>query len=179
MLCPNCTHYTWRQVQGSCESCTAPTANQYTKLCANCSINLDECEVCRTHMGTKSTPSTKSSQSGWTIKKKQTDNGGSVTLKVGDKLEVTLDEQRMKEWFTGTAYTSEICEDKRGDFQQDPQQWNQGWRTLTYEAKNAGTCTLTIEEWQMKYDHGGGWGYTYRLVKDKLLNTWTMKVTVK
>ena len=80
MLCPNCTRYTWRQVQGSCENCTAVTANQYTKLCAQCSLTLDECEVCRTDMGTKGTSSSTSQPSNWIIKKKTTDNGGKVTL---------------------------------------------------------------------------------------------------
>ncbi len=179
MLCPNCTRYTWHSVAGSCKNCSAATPNHYQQLCAQCSTTLDECEICRTHMGTKSGGSSSGSASGWTIKKSTKDSGGAVTLKVGDELEVTLDETRSKEWFTGYAHSSSIIsESKRCDFIQSQSNYNQGTRTIKLKANAAGTTTLELDEWQMKYDWNSWSGSSW--VKDKKTgNTWKLKITVK
>jgi len=179
MLCPNCVRYTWQSTAGSCEHCQAATPNYYNKLCTACSTNLDECEICRTNMGTKSSCSGSTGQaSGWVLKKNMKDNGGKATLKVGEELEITLDETRGKEWFTGYAHDSSlVSETQRTDFLQG-QNYNQGCRTIKFKAKSVGTTTLEIDEWQMRWDysHYGSSGY----VKDKKTGTgYKITITVK
>ncbi len=189
MLCPNCTSYAWRKVAGSCQNCQVTVANDYHKLCPNCSTTLDECEICRTNMGTKSSScsSGSTSQTSYTIKKNMKDNGGSVTLKVGDELEVTVDENRSREYYTGWAHDSSIIsESNRGQQvagQSHGSHQHPNWRTITFKAKSLGKTTLEIDEWQMRYDYSGGYGWyggSGSWVKDKKTGTtWKMTITVK
>lgn len=178
MLCPNCTRYTWQSTAGSCESCSAATPNYYNKLCAACSTKHDECEICRTNMGTKK-GSGSGSASGWTLTKGTKDDGTKVTLKIGDELQITLDETRMKEWHTAYQHDSTlVSESQRCDFLQSQGNYNQGTRTIKFKAKAQGTTTLVIDEWQMRYDYSG-WGGS-SLVKDKKTGTsWKIHITVK
>lgn len=180
MLCPNCTQYTWRSVAGTCQHCSGATPNYYNRLCAQCSTNLDECEICRTNMGTKSSSCTGTGNpTAWTVKKKLKDNGGSVTLKVGDELEVTLDETSAKEWYTGYNHNSSYIDETQRGTLTAGQTYGTGYRTITFKAKSPGKTTLIIEEWQMRYSYSG-WGYSSSYVKDKKTGTtWTITVTVK
>lgn len=178
MLCPNCTRYTWQSTAGSCESCSAATPNYYTKLCSACSVKHDECEICRTNMGTKKA-CPPSAPSGWVITKATKDDGTTVKLNVGDELQITLDETRMKEWYAGYQHdTSYISESQRCDFLQSQSNYNQGTRTIKFKAKASGTTTLVLDEWQMRYDYSGWGGST--LQKDKKTGTtWKITITVK
>ncbi len=180
MLCPNCTRYTWQSAAGSCESCSAATPNYYNKLCTACSTKHDECEICRTNMGTKNCAPTPGKPSGWTLTKAMKDNGTKCSLKVGDELQITLDETRMKEWFTGSSHDSSlISESQRCDFLTGGN-YNQGTRTIKFKAKSPGTTTLVLDEWQMRYDYGNSWGGSSGYVKDKKTGTsWKIDITVK
>lgn len=185
MRCPNCTNYSWRSVAGICENCKATVPNNYQKLCTNCSTTLDECEVCRTNMGTKSSSgsSSSSSQAGYTVKKNMKNHGGSVALKVGNELEVTVDENNAREYHTGYCHDSSIIDEtNRG--QQMPAQYHGShshppYRIFTFKAKKAGTTTLELDEWQMRWNYSG-WGIGGGFVKDKKTGvTWKINVTVK
>jgi len=130
-------------------------------------------------MGTKGSTPTPGAPSGWTLTKGTKDNGTKASLKVGDELQITLDETRGKEWFTSFQHDSSlISETLRCDFLQGGN-YNQGTRTLKFKAKAPGTTTLVIEEWQMKYEYSR-WGGSSGYVKDtKTGSSWKIDITVK
>lgn len=180
MLCPNCTRYSWQSTAGTCAHCSAATPNYYQKLCTQCSTDLDECEICRTNMGTKGSCSgSTGTPSNWVLKKNMKDNGGKASLNVGDELEITLDESRAKEYWTGRTHDSSfIAETHRGDFTQG-QNYSTGYRTLKFKALAKGTTTLEIEEWQMRWEYSH-WGGSSGYVKDSKTGTiYKLTITVK
>ena len=178
MLCPDCSHHTWRGMQGTCENCQAVTASYNAELCDKCSNELDECEVCRCDMGTKA-PCTPQA-SGWVIKKNLKDLGSTMNMKVDDELHVTLDEDSgaARQWFTGTSHDrSLIKETDPGTFVAG-KDYRHGSRTLQFKSLAPGTTTLVIEEWQMKYNWSG-WGGGNMEKDSKTGSVWKITINVK
>ena len=164
MICDDCSKYPALTATGRCSNCSNRTHSVSYDLCETCSKTLGLCQVCLDPMTVTPTPPKKGV---FFVKKNEKDNGGTVTLKIGEEVHITLPEDRYayKEWQVDTYSYSYLDLEDRGTFTPDPGDHQYGSRTIVFRATRSGQGKIDLK---LANTYGGGSS-----------TTWTITVKVK
>lgn len=163
MICEDCSGEVMLTMTGWCTNCPSRTSSASLELCDTCSTKLGLCAMCLEEIVTP--PPVKKGV--FFVRKGEKDNGGTVSLKLGEEVHITLPEDRYahREWEVDTYSYSLLDLEDRGSFTPDPGDHQYGTRTLIFSATRSGQGKI-----ELKLANTFGSGSS---------TTWTITVKVK
>jgi hypothetical protein len=80
------------------------------------------------------------------VRKGEKDNNGSCSLKPGEQIHITLPEERYGKQWSVYDYPMNLDVSDRGTFTPDPNDYQNGQRTIIFTARSAGTGKIELHQ---------------------------------